>query len=452
MAAEVAPPRRGATEAWRTHPRLQRHLRRLLRSNFRAVLRRYDIRTASIGVESLMRYMCHVATWVALLPFPDATSVVDNEGLSPVRLLGRLLRRLSSCFRQEGEKSRSKRLTPWLHGILALVMQRLRGNVDVASEPAVKAEDASRQQWTDLWKSMPRSLRVQRMGLLPSPPPQPTAQECASSVSSSMSRDDARRRDCVEEPSSEISRIADGTQSRKDALPSLHDVALPPDSKEHRALLKLNKEIARWASRSCSERTRQLRRLDKLLVQAETSQDWRKLLLVLRQAAAALSAPRRRVDSTGAGYPMEFAASIAMMSQQRDVRRILLRALLALQGFEGDERVDRVVDHVWMTITNFAERAGKSAELVGELGAALSNQQWVRLARTVIAHRESSRQVEITSCVDDEQASSRMLERVGGEDRPLRDATQKGCASTEEGYIPSEKIQALPTIVHRPLE
>lgn len=129
-------------EAWRRHPRLQRHLKMYLQSNAAEVLMRYRRRAGSLASCPLSRHLCHVGAWVALLPADIVASAVPGTGieeLSPVRLLGLLL--------PLGSRSRIK---PWLRGILRLVAARL--------QEALACPEQATEHWCELKQSIPRSI------------------------------------------------------------------------------------------------------------------------------------------------------------------------------------------------------------------------------------------------------------------------------------------------------
>eukprot|EP00933_Yihiella_yeosuensis_P037271 TRINITY_DN31169_c0_g1_i1.p1 TRINITY_DN31169_c0_g1~~TRINITY_DN31169_c0_g1_i1.p1 ORF type:complete len:491 (+),score=82.20 TRINITY_DN31169_c0_g1_i1:175-1647(+) len=127
MSASTPPePKPNATsEEWRSHPRLQRHLQKFMKNASRkeAILQRYSDAKSLRDRQVLLRYMCHVGSWVALLPLAEASEPTGVEQRSPVSVLTELLLR-----RGKGT------LTPWLCGILRLVKDRL-GSANTSVEP-----------------------------------------------------------------------------------------------------------------------------------------------------------------------------------------------------------------------------------------------------------------------------------------------------------------------------
>eukprot|EP00931_Biecheleriopsis_adriatica_P065109 TRINITY_DN39742_c0_g1_i1.p1 TRINITY_DN39742_c0_g1~~TRINITY_DN39742_c0_g1_i1.p1 ORF type:complete len:447 (-),score=49.23 TRINITY_DN39742_c0_g1_i1:146-1486(-) len=111
----------GGAATWRSHSRLQKHLRKFQNSQQAIVLQRYaNASTQPIARQQLLRYTCHAGSWVALLDPEDAARPRGAEGDSPVSVLTKLLRN-----RGRGP------LTPWLRGILLLVQEQLRGRSDL---------------------------------------------------------------------------------------------------------------------------------------------------------------------------------------------------------------------------------------------------------------------------------------------------------------------------------
>jgi len=142
-AEEEAVPLTNDAVAWRTHPRLQRHAEVYAsHSNRCAVLDRYAKNAVGLERQTLLRCICHVAAWVALLPNTSVTAVGDKSQKSPVLLLTQLLR-----MRGKGK------LTPWLQGVLRLVSARLHH-----SSHAACGDAADKAQWKDLRSAMPTGL------------------------------------------------------------------------------------------------------------------------------------------------------------------------------------------------------------------------------------------------------------------------------------------------------
>ncbi|CAK0810945.1 unnamed protein product [Prorocentrum cordatum] len=133
----------GGLESWRGHPRLQKHLEAFKGASDRArVLERYSeaaVTASALHRKVVLRYACHVGAWTAMLPAEEAVASCGPEGLSPVRVLARLL--------QHWGKGP---LTPWLRGILRLVEERLR-----------EVHSTSAGCWEELRQAMPR-LRKDR--------------------------------------------------------------------------------------------------------------------------------------------------------------------------------------------------------------------------------------------------------------------------------------------------
>ncbi|CAE8598212.1 unnamed protein product [Polarella glacialis] len=173
----VAPPSSGQTivEDWKTHPRLQKHVRRFLDSpDPGRVLSRYSAQAQNLGQEKLLRIAVHVGAWVALLPVEQAAaaSPCSEEDVSqptPVQLLAQIL----------SLRGRAK-ITDWLQGVLHLVALRLQDvRRDVQGQAAVP--------WIELRRSMPkaiwRDLRTRRPVIPPTCAESKEQQELAGSAS-----------------------------------------------------------------------------------------------------------------------------------------------------------------------------------------------------------------------------------------------------------------------------
>eukprot|EP00929_Paragymnodinium_shiwhaense_P080839 TRINITY_DN42196_c0_g1_i1.p1 TRINITY_DN42196_c0_g1~~TRINITY_DN42196_c0_g1_i1.p1 ORF type:complete len:572 (+),score=58.83 TRINITY_DN42196_c0_g1_i1:137-1852(+) len=131
-AEEPAP--RASTDDWESHPRLQRHVQKLLQAGDPAsVVARYRRCCETLDKKLLMRHSVHVAAWVALLP-------EDHPVLSSCADL--LAKYLSARSRPQ--------LSPWLRGCLHLVARRMR-TLPTTSEPAAS-------HWQTLKSCLPRSV------------------------------------------------------------------------------------------------------------------------------------------------------------------------------------------------------------------------------------------------------------------------------------------------------
>jgi hypothetical protein len=137
-AAEAAPP--GDPEnldSWRKHRRLQSHADQYAGSDNRGkFLRRYATGAVALKRSILLRCICHVGAWVALLPEDDVVEMFG--GRSPALVLAQLLR-----MRGPGK------LTPWLSGVLRLVSVGLR---------EIKHRNGASVQWEDVGRALPQKM------------------------------------------------------------------------------------------------------------------------------------------------------------------------------------------------------------------------------------------------------------------------------------------------------
>jgi len=149
--AEPPTPEIDDPDAWRSHPRLLRHLRRYRdHANPSTVLKLYARKVPSLERHGLLRHIVHVGAWVALLPVEAAGREDSTERLSPVLLLAQLLRLRGQA-----------RLTPWLQGVLSLVAARVRHTL---ASPGLPSES-----WSELRRCLPPQIWRISGGAAPAP-------------------------------------------------------------------------------------------------------------------------------------------------------------------------------------------------------------------------------------------------------------------------------------------
>eukprot|EP00928_Gymnodinium_smaydae_P090713 TRINITY_DN74472_c0_g1_i1.p1 TRINITY_DN74472_c0_g1~~TRINITY_DN74472_c0_g1_i1.p1 ORF type:complete len:456 (+),score=29.86 TRINITY_DN74472_c0_g1_i1:182-1549(+) len=100
---------------------------------------KYAEASASLDRAKLLRCICHVGAWVALLPEKDVIACVGASGRSPIKLLTQLLQ-----MRGRGK------MTEWMRGALQLVSRR-------ASKHTLN--ESARSAWAELRRCLPTGLK-----------------------------------------------------------------------------------------------------------------------------------------------------------------------------------------------------------------------------------------------------------------------------------------------------
>ncbi|CAE8610449.1 unnamed protein product [Polarella glacialis] len=148
-----------------------------------------------------------------------------------------------------------------------------------------------------------------------------------------------------------------------------------------RAVRLLTRDISRWENMSPAQKEEQVGELKCRLTLTESSVDWRKLVAILREAAAALSAPRRLPEQLpdGPDQPpdqLSLERLRASAARQRMIRDVLIRSLEALESFERDDRINCILHRVHTLISRFEAR-------VGNIFDASSGKTWVRIQELI---------------------------------------------------------------------
>lgn len=331
VAAETPLPA-GGMEELRRHSRLQWHMRRFRDHPDQAgVLVRYRRLSASSGPKMLSRHLCHVAAWVALLPWESAERAVGNENLSPVHILTLLLSRCK-CVP----------LTPWLRACLSLVADRLR------------ALGALTGPWKDLHRAMPQLLL-----------PRTSAVSCQS-------------------PEAVGGMLAAGPGGQGSSTAAIGNVAPPAVSQLHgarKASLLLHRSVVRWQSQtSLRDREAFIAALRAKFDNAVATGDAYALRAVLRGAVAALAMPIARRQASDAPRPLDEAARERLeMALQARLRELALACLKRLDC--ADRRSFPALDRLRHLIERF-ECCG-----VG-VSEARAGEQWRRLKAAVAGEVE----------------------------------------------------------------
>ncbi|CAE8741519.1 unnamed protein product [Polarella glacialis] len=213
------------------------------------------------------------------------------------------------------------------------------------------------------------------------------------------------------------------------------------DGKRRRAaLLRLNRAVAQWSScQSISERSSYVADLEAGFEAAAKEQNWRQLLAVLRQAAGALSPPRRKASATDRPEPLDEASRLRLVAaagQQRRLRSLVLRAVEALGQFESDWRLSLVLGHISGLVGRFEQRAG-------DLGTAASVRQWT-LIREAVAEAETSRATQRSTPLlpadgadDDMRAGARSDKKEEQEHRSAKNEEQEHLSAQSAAYTAS---------------
>eukprot|EP00927_Polykrikos_kofoidii_P020489 TRINITY_DN19737_c0_g1_i2.p1 TRINITY_DN19737_c0_g1~~TRINITY_DN19737_c0_g1_i2.p1 ORF type:complete len:630 (-),score=61.11 TRINITY_DN19737_c0_g1_i2:236-2044(-) len=454
--AEEAAPIRTTMSEWRNHPRLKRHLRCYRRHDNGSVLSRYARKSKFASCQMLMRMMCHVGAWVALLPEAEAATVVDDSGLSPVSLLAQLLRLRSS---RASSNRREDCMTPWLFGILALVANRMR---EIRVIKSRKTKTSVVENWSLLWEWLPRQVQS-HVGLL-SPPSLPHIDDEILSVEGVPLAHERHRRPNLAE------QIA--TPS---SVPQTHECTEAEERhRGQRQLRLLSKQMARWACYSSDERDEKVHKLRMQCNEALANADWRMMMFTLRHATAALAPPRRCAETQTHPRSTDTVSienSWKMEPQQQAMRKIVITTLEALQNFENDDRVDRLVDYLKSMIAAFEGR-------VEDLGHAAAATEWSALQALIDRHccsrgeegmietgiagsiiTSRATRIEAMSAGGASTSGAPMQELLGDPTRsgsptkakatnPTKQGSRKDRARVGLNFDPSAKVKALPHVVH----
>eukprot|EP00927_Polykrikos_kofoidii_P020491 TRINITY_DN19737_c0_g1_i4.p1 TRINITY_DN19737_c0_g1~~TRINITY_DN19737_c0_g1_i4.p1 ORF type:complete len:618 (-),score=63.08 TRINITY_DN19737_c0_g1_i4:97-1950(-) len=463
---EEAPPTSTTLSEWRTHPRLKRHLLCYRRHNSGSVLRRYERESKLASCQMLNRMICHVGAWVALLPEAEAATVVDDAGLSPASLLAQLVRLRSS---RAPSHPGGDCMTPWLFGILALVAHRM-GEIGVIK--CRKPETSAMEHWSMLWMCLPRQIQQCHFGPLFPPSLPHIDDEFLSVAGGSHAQVMHPRTNLVEQIATPSSMLQTNGCSEAGER-----------QQGQKQLRLLSKQMARWASYSSDERDDEMHKLQKQCNEALACSDWRMMMSTLRHATAALAPPRRCAETQTHPRSTDTVSienSWKMEPQQQAMRKIVITTLEALQNFENDDRVDRLVDYLKSMIAAFEGR-------VGELGDAAAATDWSALQALIDRHcstrgeegmiengiaggtravasqgaRTEAMIADGTSTSGKQHQGATMQELRGDPTRSGSPAKAKASNPTMRGsrsnrarigvnFDPAAKVKALPDVVHMP--
>ncbi|CAE8689240.1 unnamed protein product [Polarella glacialis] len=426
----VAPPRneKVTVEDWKTHPRLQKHVRRFLDNpDPGRVLLRYSAQAQHLNPEKLLRIAVHVGAWVALLPLEQAAASPRSEEedvsqASPVQLLAEILRL----------RGRAK-ITDWLQGVLQGVLHVVALRLqDVRRE----VQGQAAKPWMELRRSMPkaiwRDLRTQRPAipvcgkskeqqepadrvpcLKRKPPPEQTEPVVASAA--------------LEAESSMVQQSG-GLASEVLLASDLHQEISKLGNRK--AVRRFHRDETAFSNSNLEERTLQLDSLEERLVKAVAFESWDQLCSLIMEAAAALAAPRHKGALNEAAAPMpEDAQERLQANLQGRLRKLVCRGLAYLDLLDaGTASLDPALSFMKLLIERFKVR--------GPLGEARAAKQWLRLQGLLTA--EATIQVEAileSSLTEGSEPFSRSHHSGGG----LK--TTKGGV-----FTPNPKIQDNPLV------
>ncbi|CAE8587385.1 unnamed protein product [Polarella glacialis] len=430
----IAPPSKieTAVEDWKTHPRLQKHLQRFLNSpDPGRVLSRYSAQAQNLNPEKLLRIAVHVGAWVALLPLEQAAATPKGEEddvsqPSPVQLLAHILHLRGRA-----------RITDWLQGVLHLVALRLQE----VRHNNFQGEVA--RTWMELIRSMPkaiwRELRTQR----------PAIPVCGETKEQQEPADQVallKRKTPPEQSRPAGARAEEAESDMPQQSPSLvSEAVLASDMHQEISILgnekvvrRFHRDGAAFSNAILEDKAFHLDGLAERLVKAVASESWDKICFLIREAAAALAAPRQKVVSKDAATPMpEDAKERLQANLQRKLRKLICQGLgyLDLTDAGTASQLEPALSVMKLLIERF--------EIRGQLEEAQAAKQWLRLQGILTSEVTTQAQTSLGglqpegSCVGE-------VAQIAGSKKTL---TALDRASMIRGvYTPNTKIQRFPFV------
>ncbi|CAE8596349.1 unnamed protein product [Polarella glacialis] len=391
----VAPPSCGeaVVEDWKTHPRLQKHVRRFLDSpDPSKVLSRYAAQAQNLNPEKLLRIAVHVGAWVALLPLeqaaaPPSSEEEDGSQPSPVQLLAEILRL----------RGRAK-ISDWLQGVLHLVALRLQDvRLNVQGEAA--------RPWMELRRSTPkaiwRELRTQRPAI-------PTGGESKSAMLQQSGG-----------PATEVLLASD-----------LHQEISKLGNEK--AVRRFHRDGTAFSNSNLEERALHVEGLEERLVKAAASESWDQVCSLIREAAAALAAPRQKAALNDAAVPMPDDAQERLQANlQGRLRKLICKGLgyLDLSDAGTASQLELALAVMKLLIERF--------KVCGQLEAARAAKQWLRRQGFLTAEATTQAEADLESCRSDGAQITEGKSFLTGEDR----------GSSKFGvYSPNVKVKSNPLV------
>ncbi|CAE8649226.1 unnamed protein product, partial [Polarella glacialis] len=429
----VAPPSNGeaTVEDWKTHPRLQKHAQRFLDSpDPGRVLSRYSGQAQNLNPEKLLRIAVHVGAWVALLPLDQAAASPggreeDVGQPSPVQLLAQILRL----------RGRAK-ISDWLQGVLHLVALRLQ---DVRR--TVQGEAA--RPWMKLRRSMPkaiwRELRTHCLAI-PSCGDTKEQEEPAAQVV-------LLKRNTPPEQSEPAGARAEEAESDmlQQSLGQASEALLASDQNKEISILGSEKVVRRFhrdgavfSNANLEERALHVVGLEERLVKAVDSEFWDRVCSLIREAAAALAAPRQKVALNEAATPMlEDAQERLQANFQGRLRKLICKGLayLDLSDVGTASQLEPSLSVMKLLIERFKVR--------GKLEEAQAAKQWLRLQGFLTAEATTQAQASLESLQPEGSCVRELAQTAEGKTT----LTGPDKASVIRGvYTPNIKLQSSPLV------
>ncbi|CAE8587388.1 unnamed protein product [Polarella glacialis] len=366
----VAPPSNGeaTVEDWKTHPRLQKHLQRFLDSPHPGrVLSRYSAQAQNLNLEKLLRIAVHVGAWVALLPLEQAAESPGNgeedvSQLSPVQLLAQILR-----LRGRAE------ISDWLQGVLHLVAIRLR---DVRRN----VQGQAARPWMELRRCMPRAIWRELRSQSPSIPicgESKEQQEPADQVPCLKRKPPAGPR-AIAEAEFDMLQQSGGLASEALLASDFHSEI--SELGNEKAVRRFYRDGAAFSNSALEERALHLDSLEERLVKAVSLESWDQVCSLIREAAAALAAPRQKAALDEPAAPMPDDAQDRLQTNlQGRLRKLICKGLdyLDLSGAGTVSQLEPALSSMTLLIEQFRVR--------GQLEDARAAKQWLRLHRILTA-------------------------------------------------------------------
>ncbi|CAE8601268.1 unnamed protein product [Polarella glacialis] len=462
----AAPPSSSAANLgeWKSHPRLQKHLRRFLGSPDQGrVLSRYHRQVQQMGREELLRVAVHVGAWVALLPLEQAVSRPGDGEIagepSPVQLLARILRLRGRA-----------NITAWLQGVLHLVALRL--------QEVRKIAELGRNvtHWTELRRSMPkaiwRNLRTQSPSIPESRSLPVTGAVKSQLCEGSSGRAVGKRKTPLLDPQITPHGADDATdpdpaargeaQDRRNSphpenRDSGQDIAeagqgqvvnshqdrdiFEAATSDDKVVRRFQRDGMAFSNAGLEERAFRIASLEQRLVALVVAESWDRLCALLREAAAALSGPRlvAALPQGESAMPEEAKERLQGNLQGR-LRKLICNGLgyLDLSDSGTAALLEPGLSFMGRLIDKFAEAHARSLE------EALAGKQWGRLQHLLSGSQECVSQLRDehfpSEPFEDGQEEVTLAKSmgIGRADVGLRGPTTKGGV-----YTPNLRIQSL---------
>ncbi|CAE8586576.1 unnamed protein product [Polarella glacialis] len=385
-----------------------------------AVLSRYSAQAQNLDREKLLRIAVHVGAWVALLPLEQAASSPrskdDVSQPSPVQLLAQILRL----------RARAK-ITDWLQGVLHLVALRLQDvRRDLHGQAAVP--------WMELRRSMPKAIWRDLRTQLPAIP-----LACGESKEQQELADPAsqlKRKMPSQHTESAGQRTEESAGPVTEALTASDFHLEISELGNKKAVRRFHRDGAVFSNSNLEERALHVDSLEERLVKAVASESWDRVCSLIKEAAAALVAPRQNAALNGAAVPMPDDAQERLQANlQGRLRKLICKGLgyLDLSDVGTASHLEPALSYMKLLIERFKVR--------GQLDEARAAKQWLRLQCILTAEATAQAEADLESLHPEGGSRRYFLQNLVG--KKTWTGTDK--ASTRNGvYTPSERIQCNP--------